>query len=158
MASKVERPIILPLSNPTSKSEAIPEDLIRWTSGRALVATGSPFPPVVYEGRLIPIAQCNNVYIFPGIGLAVAATAARRITDKMVLAAAYTLSELSPARKLAGAPLLPALTEAREIAVEIAVAVGRAAQAAGVAETTTVEELRRRVLAAQWTPQYPVFE
>src|SRR5208282_3095833 len=88
MASKVERPIIFPLSNPTTKSEAKADDLIRWTDGRALVATGSPSAPVSYGGRAIPIAQCNNVYIFPAIGLGVVATGARRVTDTMIVAAA----------------------------------------------------------------------
>src|SRR6476661_8253201 len=97
MARKVERPIIFPLSNPTIKSEAKADDLIHWSDGRALVATGSPFAPVSYEGRKIPIAQCNNVYIFPAIGLAVTASGARRVTDGMILAAARELAETSPA-------------------------------------------------------------
>ncbi len=88
MARKVERPIIFPLSNPTSKSEANAEDLIRWTDGRALVASGSPFAPVSYGGRKIQIAQCNNVYIFPAMGLGVVASGARRVTESMMLAAA----------------------------------------------------------------------
>ena len=92
MARKVQRPIIFPLSNPTTKSEAKADDLIRWTDGRALVATGSPFAPVSYEGRTIPIAQCNNIYIFPAIGLGVVASSARRVTDAMMLAAARTLA------------------------------------------------------------------
>jgi malate dehydrogenase (oxaloacetate-decarboxylating) len=154
MARKVERPIIFPLSNPTSKSEAKAEDLIYWTDGRALVATGSPFPPVSYAGRKISIAQCNNVYIFPGVGLALAATRAGRVTDSMMLAAARALAANSPAPKNPAAPLLPVLSEARKVAVEIAVAVAEAAQADGVAPKMSHEELRRRVLAAQWTPEY----
>jgi malate dehydrogenase (oxaloacetate-decarboxylating) len=155
MARKVERPIIFPLSNPTIKSEAKGDDLIRWTEGRALVATGSPFAPVSYEGRKIPIAQCNNVYIFPAIGLAVTASGARRVTDGMILAAARELAENSPALRDASASLLPALTDIREVAVQIAIAVGQEAQRAGVAPKTTKEELRRRVIATQWVPAYP---
>jgi malate dehydrogenase (oxaloacetate-decarboxylating) len=155
MARKVERPIIFPLSNPTIKSEAKADDLIRWTDGRALVATGSPFAPVSYEGRKIPIAQCNNVYIFPAIGLAVTASGARRVTDGMILAAARELAENSPALRDASASLLPALTDIREVAVQIAIAVGQEAQRAGVAPKTSKEELRRRVIATQWVPAYP---
>src|SRR5208337_4055774 len=99
MARKVQRPIIFPLSNPTDKSEAKADDLIRWTDGRALVATGSPFAPVSYDGRTIPIAQCNNVFIFPAIGLGVIASGASRITDDMMLAAARALGGHSPALK-----------------------------------------------------------
>src|SRR5260370_22657473 len=99
MARKVERPIIFPLSNPTDKSEAKPDDLIRWTNGRALVATGSPFPPVTYAGSQVPIAQCNNAYIFPGVGLGIVASRACRVTDTMMLAAARALGNNSPALK-----------------------------------------------------------
>ena len=113
MARKVERPVIFPLSNPTARSEASPEDLIRWTDGRALVATGSPYPPVQYEGRTIPIAQCNNVFIFPAVGLGVVASGARRVTDGMMLAAARALGEHSPARKDPSGSLLPALRDVR---------------------------------------------
>ncbi|HET9712486.1 MAG TPA: NAD-dependent malic enzyme [Pyrinomonadaceae bacterium] len=155
MARKVDRPIIFPLSNPTIKSEAKADDLIRWTEGRALVATGSPFAPVSYEGRMIPIAQCNNVYIFPAIGLAVSASGARRVTDRMILAAARELAENSPALRDASASLLPTLTDIREVAAQIAIAVGEEAQRAGVAPKTTKEELRRRVIATQWVPAYP---
>jgi malate dehydrogenase (oxaloacetate-decarboxylating) len=154
MARKVERPIIFPLSNPTSKCEATPEDLIRWTQGRALVATGSPFAPVNYDGRTIPIAQCNNVYIFPAIGLGVVASRARRVTDAMLLAAARTLAENSPALKDDSAPVLPPLPNLRKVAAEIAVAVGIAAQKGGVAAQVTEDELRARVTASQWTPDY----
>jgi malate dehydrogenase (oxaloacetate-decarboxylating) len=154
MARKVPRPIILPLSNPTDRSEASAEDLIRWTEGRALVATGSPFAPVKYAGREIPIAQCNNVYIFPAVGLGLVASSARRVTDGMILAAARALGDCSPALQDPTAPLLPALEDLRKVAVEIAFAVGREAQRAGVAAMTTEEELRAQVIASQWFPAY----
>jgi malate dehydrogenase (oxaloacetate-decarboxylating) len=154
MARKVERPIIFPLSNPTDKSEAKADDLIRWTDGRALVATGSPFAPVSYAGRTIPIAQCNNAYIFPAIGLGIVASGARRVTDAMMLAAARALAGNSPALKDASAPLLPPLTDIRRAAAQIAVAVGMEARKDGLAPKLAVDELRQRVTAAQWTPAY----
>jgi malate dehydrogenase (oxaloacetate-decarboxylating) len=154
MARKVDRPIIFPLSNPTSKSEAKAEDLIRWTDGRALVATGSPFAPVTYGGRTIPIAQCNNVFIFPAMGLALVASGARRVTNAMMLAAARELGANSPALKDSSASLLPRLTDIRRVAAEIAIAVGIQAQKEGLAPKTTEDELRQRVTAAQWTPAY----
>ena len=167
MASKVDRPIIFPLSNPTEHSEAHPADLIRWTSGRALIATGSPFPPVLFEGRSISIAQCNNVYIFPAIGLAVVAsrssapnavTVAQRITDAMMIAAARTLAEHSPALRDPSAPLLPALKDLRCLAVEIAFAVAREAARSGVAPVfDSVAALRSQILASQWSPAYPTY-
>ena len=155
MARKVERPIIFPLSNPTSKSEAKADDLIRWTEGRALVATGSPFAPVRYGGRTIPIAQCNNVFIFPAMGLGVVASGARRVTDAMMLAAARALAANSPALKDSSASLLPPLSDIRRVAAQIAVAVGMQAQKDGLTPKLTEDELRQRVTAAQWTPAYP---
>jgi malate dehydrogenase (oxaloacetate-decarboxylating) len=155
MARKVERPVIFPLSNPTAHSEARPDDLIRWTSGRALIATGSPYAPVQYDGRLIPIAQCNNVFIFPAVGLGVVASGARRVTDGMMLAAARTLGEHSPARKNPSGSLLPAVRDIRAVALAIATAVGLQAQRAGVAPKTSPEELSNRVAAGQWAPEYP---
>ena len=154
MARKVPRPILFPLSNPTAKSEAKPDDLIRWTEGLALVATGSPFAPVDYGGRTIPIAQCNNVFIFPAMGLGVVASGARRVTDGMMLAAARALAANSPALKDSSASLLPALSDIRKVAVEIAVAVGVEAGKGGHAPRMTEEDLRRRVIAAQWNPAY----
>jgi malate dehydrogenase (oxaloacetate-decarboxylating) len=157
MARKVQRPIIFSLSNPTSKSEASAQDLIRWTDGRALVATGSPFPPVSYGGRKIPIAQCNNVYIFPAMGLGVVASGARRVAEPMMLAAARTLAGNSPALTDSSASLLPPLTDIRRVAAEIAVSVGIEAQKDGVAPKLSEDELRHRVQATQWTPAYPSF-
>ena len=157
MARKVERPIIFPLSNPTTKSEAKPNDLIRWTGGRALAATGSPFAPVTYGGRAIPIAQCNNIFIFPAMGLALVASGARRVTDAMMLAAARTLGAYSPALKDPSASLLPPLTDIRKVTAEIAVAVGIEAQKDDLAPKTSEEEFRHRVTATQWAPTYPSF-
>src|SRR5713226_4878818 len=154
MARKIKRPIVFPLSNPTSKSEAKADDLIRWTDGRALVATGSPFAPVRYGGRTIPIAQCNNVFIFPAMGLGVVASGARRVTDAMMLAAARALAANSPALKDSSASLLPPLTDIRRVAAEIALAVGIQAQRDGVAPELSEDELRQRVRAAQWTLAY----
>lgn len=156
MARKAERPIIFPLSNPTAKSEAKPEDLIRWTDGRALVASGSPFAPVSYGGRKIPIPQCNNVYIFPAMGLGVVASGASRVTEPMMLAAARALGTNSPALKDPSASLLPPLTDIRRVAVEIAFAVGIEAQKDGVAPKISSDELRQRVLKTQWAPAYSV--
>ena len=156
MARKVDRPIIFPLSNPTDKSEAKAEDLIRWTNGRALIATGSPFAPVNYDGRQIKIAQCNNVYIFPAIGLALVASSATRVTDKMMLAAAQELGRHSPALQDPSASLLPSLKDLRTVARNIAFAVGMAAQKDRVAPKLPEDELRARVIAAQWTPTYPI--
>lgn len=165
MAGKVDRPIIFPLSNPTGHSEAHPADLFRWTNGRALVATGSPFSPVNFEGRSIPISQCNNVYIFPAVGLAVVAArrssaevGAQRITDAMMIAAARTLAEHSPALKDPSAPLLPALKDLRSLAVEIALAVAReAARSAAPSPVDSSAALRSQILANQWTPAYPAY-
>lgn len=158
MARKVERPIIFPLSNPTDRSEAAPADLLRWTDGRALIATGSPFEAVDFDGRKIPIAQCNNVYIFPAVGLGLIASGARRVTDKMMIAAARALGENSPALREPAAALLPSLKELPRVAREIAFVVGAEAQRAGVADPFSEEELRARIKATQWTPSYPVLE
>jgi malate dehydrogenase (oxaloacetate-decarboxylating) len=157
MARKVDRPIILPLSNPTSKSEATAEDLIRWTDGRALVASGSPFAPVTHNERTITIAQCNNVHVFPAMGLALVASRARRVTDAMMQAAARALAANSPALKDPSASLLSSIKDSRRVARDIAVAVGMQAQKQGLAPKTTEDELRQRVLKAQWTPTYPNF-
>jgi malate dehydrogenase (oxaloacetate-decarboxylating) len=157
MARKVSSPVILPLSNPTTKSEAAPADLLRWTSGRALIATGSPYPPLEFEGRRIPISQCNNVYIFPAVGLGVVSAGARRVTDGMFLAAARALGTHSPARADSAAPLLPAWNHIRKLAAEIAVAVALEAQRSGVAPKTTEEKLRAHVTANQWAPEYSEF-
>ncbi|MGA8145359.1 MAG: NAD-dependent malic enzyme [Candidatus Acidiferrales bacterium] len=155
MARKVDRPIIFPLSNPTDRCEAVPEDLIRWTDSRAIVATGSPFAPVEFAGRKIPIAQCNNVYIFPAVGLGLIASGARRVTDRMMVAAGRALGENSPALTDPTAPLLPSLKDLRTIARQIAFDVGIEAQQAGVAQPRSSGELRDSIAATQWIPEYP---
>jgi len=154
MARHVTRPMILPLSNPTSKCEALPVDLINWTEGRALIATGSPFDDVEYQGRKIRIGQCNNAYIFPGVGLGVIAAQARRVTDAMFIAAARTLSELAPVRRDPSLALVPQLREVREVAQRVAVAVAVQAQRDGVADQLPDDELVRRIDATMWTPEY----
>jgi malate dehydrogenase (oxaloacetate-decarboxylating) len=154
MAKHVERPVILPLSNPTSKSEATPSELLQWTEGRALIATGSPFQPTGYAGRLIKVGQCNNVFIFPGVGLGVIASGANRVTDAMFSAAARVLSEFSPALTDPDAPLYPPLESVREISRKVAVAVGIEAQQAGLAEITSLDELEQNVRDKMWRPHY----
>ncbi len=158
MARHTAHPIIFPLSNPTSRCEADPADLLAWTSGRAIVATGSPFPPVpasLYggEGSRI-IGQCNNAYIFPGVGLGVIASGARRVTDEMFVVAAMALSDLSPALKDPTASLFPPLEGVRPVSRAVAIAVAAEAQRQGLAELTTVAELERRVDLHMWRPRY----
>jgi malate dehydrogenase (oxaloacetate-decarboxylating) len=154
LARQVQRPIIFPLSNPTSKSEATPADLLAWTAGRALIATGSPFLPPVYEGRSIPIGQCNNAFIFPGVGLGVLAARAGRVTDAMFAAAARALSDCSPARSDPAASLYPPVGDIRVVSKHVALAVAAEAQRTGQAEPTSPEELERRVTALIWVPRY----
>ena len=154
MAGSVDRPIIFPLSNPTSRAEARPADLLAWTDGRALLATGSPFGDVAFGGKRYGIAQSNNAYVFPGVGLGVIASMSCRITDSMLFAAAKALSELSPARKDATAPLLPDLNDIRSVSRHIARAVGAQAQAENLAPATSSEELENRIAIKMWTPRY----
>jgi len=146
--------VIFPLSNPTERSEATPQDLIAWTGGRAVVGTGSPYPPVMREGRPRRIDQTNNAYVYPGIGLGVIAVKARRVSDGMFLAAARTIAELSPAKRDAGANLLPPLAELRRISFDVAVAVARQAVAEGLADPAGDAELTAAVKAKMWEPVY----
>ena len=155
LAGKSERPIIFPLSNPTSHAEAHPAELDEWTDGRALIATGSPFAPLQRDGVTRPIAQCNNVYIFPAMGLAVTAAQATRVTDDMMRVAAATLGDASPALSDPNAPLLPAWSDVPDIALRIAAAVGRQAIADGVAPARSDEELSERISQVHWAPEYP---
>jgi malate dehydrogenase (oxaloacetate-decarboxylating) len=153
MAAHVERPIILPMSNPTELAEAAPADIIRWTEGRALVAAGSPFGPVTYDKITYVIGQANNALIFPGLGLGVIAAGATRVTDNMLAAAARTVSDLvdTTAR---GAPLLPQVEELRETSLSVAVAVAEAACADGVATVRADGDVRAKARALMWEPVY----
>jgi len=155
MAGKTARPIIFPLSNPTSRAEARPAELDHWTDGRALLATGSPFAPLLRNGVEHPVAQCNNVYIFPAMGLAVTAAEATRVTDEMMRVAAATLGDASPALVDPDQPLLPTWTDVPDVAVRIAHAVAAQAVAEGVAPKRTNEELAQRITQVRWIPDYP---
>ena len=156
MAAHVDRPIIMPLSNPTSHSEAQAADLIAWTGGRALIATGSPFPPVEYNGVEYQVAQANNALIFPGLGLGVTVSRARRVSDGMLAAAANALAGLSDAAT-PGAAVLPPVTSLREVSAAVAEAVARAAQAEGLSDVP-LDDLPGRVRQAMWEPAYPKVE
>jgi malate dehydrogenase (oxaloacetate-decarboxylating) len=157
LAAHVDRPVIMPLSNPTSRAEAAPADLIAWTGGRALVATGSPFDPVVHDGTTYRIAQANNALVFPGLGLGVAVARARRVSDRMLAAAADAVAGLSDATT-PGAPLLPPVDNLHEVSATVAVAVARAAAADGLAEAALDDNPIQQVLAAMWQPEYPRVE
>jgi malate dehydrogenase (oxaloacetate-decarboxylating) len=153
MAEHCTRPIIMPLSNPTSRAEATPADLLAWTDGRALVATGSPFGQVDHGGVRFAIAQANNALIFPGLGLGVAACGATRVTEGMVGAAADALAGLVNAYR-PGAALLPAISDLRMVSATVAVAVARAAEAEGVASSPLTDPVQQ-IFARMWQPDYP---
>lgn len=154
IAAKTERPIIFPLSNPTSRAEAHPSELDEWTGGRALIATGSPFGPLRRAGVERTVAQCNNAYIFPAMGLAVTAAQATRVTDEMMRAAAAALGDASPALADPNQPLLPAWSQVPDIAQRIALAVAVQAVADGVAPQRNAAELSARIAQVRWTPEY----
>jgi len=154
MARHADKPVIFPLSNPTSRAEAVPADLLEWTGGKAVIATGSPFDPVEHQGKTHVIAQCNNSYIFPAMGTGILAAGARRVTDGMFMVAAEALRDKSPALKDPRASLLPSLKDIRSVTRHIAAAVARQAQEDGVADKTTEHELERRIDETMWTPDY----
>ena len=154
MADASARPLILPLSNPTNLAEAEPEAILRWTDGRAIVATGSPFPPVVHGGRVHAIGQANNVFVFPGIGLGTIVAEARRVTDAMLLAAARTLASLVSDARLDAGAIYPEIAGLREVSRAIAVAVAREAMRSGDAAELDAERLEADVVSAMWWPDY----
>jgi len=154
MAREVERPVIFPLSNPVSRSEATPADLWRWTQGRALVGTGSPYPPVEIDGKPFTVDQTNNAYVFPGVGLGVLAVRARRVSEGMFTAAAKALADISPAAREPNANLLPPVHDLRSVAVTIAAAVARQARAEGLCAAFEDDELDQLIARKMWEPVY----
>jgi malate dehydrogenase (oxaloacetate-decarboxylating) len=153
MAAHTSRPVIMPMSNPTSLAEARPADLIRWTGGRALVAAGSPFGPVDFDGTRYVVGQANNALVFPGLGLGVIAARATRVTDGMLSAAAYAVADLVDTTT-PGAPLLPRVEALRDTSLAVATAVARAAMADGVATAPLDGDVTEQVRALMWQPAY----
>lgn len=154
MANEIERPIIMPLSNPNSLSEARPEDLLKWTNAKAIIATGSPFPDVNHENKLYRIAQSNNAFAFPGIGLGAIAVKAKHITDEMLYAATLALTACSPSAQDKTAPILPKLSDSKLISFHVALAVADQARKQGLAripEHVNLEEVIRNTI---WEPRY----
>ncbi len=157
MAKHTKRPIIFPFSNPNDLSEARPEDLLWWTEGRALVATGSPFSPVDFNGREISIAQGNNALIFPGVGLGTLVAEASEISDRMFTAAARALAAGVTQEEHSAGQLFPAISRLREVTREIAAAVVRQARDEGLARDLPDDQIDERVKRAMWTPDYPEY-
>ncbi len=154
MSAYCPKPIIFPLSNPTSRAEAVPEDLLNWSAGNALIATGSPFDPITINGTQYNIAQCNNSYIFPGVGLGVVAGKAKRVTDKMMMAAALALSDLAPAVHTGEGRLLPELSSIREVSKHIAKAVILQGIKEGHVKKMDEDEINKVIEETMWVPRY----
>ncbi len=154
MAARAHRPVVLVLSNPTASSEAVPADVLAWSGGRALVATGSPFPPVVVEGRQHLVAQANNVFVFPGVGLGAMVAHARELTDGMFMAAASELAEMVTPERLAQGAIYPALSDLRAVSRRIAIAVAREARDRGLGRLAADGEIEAAVDATMWDPVY----
>ena len=152
------RPVIFPLSNPTSVAEATPADLLRWTEGRALVGTGSPFAPVEVSGRSVRISQINNSFIFPGLALGILVSRAERVTDGMMMAAAKALASQSPTVQDNDAPLLPAVAESRNVAMHVAESVARQAIAEGASAITDSLRIPDMLRTYVWEPVYHQYE
>jgi malate dehydrogenase (oxaloacetate-decarboxylating) len=149
-----ERPVVLALSNPTNKIEALPEEILEWTHGDAIVATGSPFAPVHVRGVTHHIGQCNNVLVFPGVGLGATAVGARSLPDSAFAAAARAVYESTDRTSTPGAPIFPPLSRLRDVSYAVALAVGRALVEAGAAPPLTAKEIAGRVAASMWEPAY----
>ncbi|HEY7864383.1 MAG TPA: NAD-dependent malic enzyme [Psychromonas sp.] len=157
LCANTDQPIILPLSNPTSRVEATPQDITTWSHGKAIVATGSPFPPTLYKNQHIEVSQCNNSYIFPGIGLGVLAARATAISDNMLMAASQALADASMQYKKVQGALLPPLSEIKPISKSIAYAVAQQAIADGLALPVSEETMQRRLVDNFWAPKYRTY-
>ncbi len=154
MKAHCNMPIIFPLSNPSRQVEATPEQVINWTEGEVIIATGSPFESVEYKGQMFPIAQCNNSYVFPGIGLGVVSAKINRITDEMLMAASAMLAQASPLANTGTGELLPPLVEIAALSKKIAFAVGKVAFEQNLALPLSDEQLMENIERNFWTPQY----
>jgi malate dehydrogenase (oxaloacetate-decarboxylating)(NADP+) len=157
MAEVNERPLVFALSNPTSRAECTAEQAYRWTGGRGLFSSGSPFDPVELDGRRYEPSQTNNAYVFPGLGLAITATAARRVTDGMLLAAADALVDQAEESLLRRGALLPPLERIREVSLTIATAVSRVVIAEGLAGCELPQDLEEHLLGRVYRPAYPEY-
>jgi malic enzyme len=158
MGDACERPIIMPMSNPTAATEARPADILEWTAGRAIVATGSPFAPVEYGGRSYVIPQANNAYVFPGMGLGAIVSEARILPDSVFLVAARRLAEMAPSEGLADGALFPPIADLRAVAREIAIAVVAHLGQLGVGRRFPPAAIPAAVDAAMWRPAYVKYE
>jgi len=152
MAKHVERPVIMPLSNPTKLAEAVPMDIINWTDGKVLIATGSPFEPVEYNGQLFEIGQANNAFVFPGLGLGAIVVKAKKFTASMFAEAANAVAQMSE-ELTSGNTLLPNINDLRKVSIAVAIAVAKAAIRDGVA-TVNIANVEEAIEAAMWTPTY----
>jgi malate dehydrogenase (oxaloacetate-decarboxylating) len=158
IAQNTQRPIIFPLSNPTDRSEATPRDLRAWTEDRAVVGTGSPFPPIIRGGHPFRIDQVNNAYVFPGVGLGTIAIKARHISERMFLAAARAIADLSPAKRDSHANLLPPLAQSRTISLQVAIAVAEQASREELAGSLPKDDLTTAVKSMMWAPIYSTYQ
>src|SRR5579863_2844 len=158
MAEHNPRPVIFPLSNPTSRAEATPADLETWSEGRAVIGTGTPFPPLERNGAKFKVDQTNNSYIFPGVGLGAIAVKASRVTDPMFMAAAKALAAVSPARSDAAKNLLPPVTSLREVSVTVALAVALQAHKEGLTQGVNTDQIEDLIRRKVWTPHYAPYQ
>ncbi len=154
MASCSDRPLLFPLSNPTSKAECTPLEALQYSDGRALVATGSPFEPVTFNGQTYVIGQCNNVFVFPGVGLGVIISEASRVTDSMFLAAARALAEFTASKAASECPLYPSLRDLRAASLHVAFKVARVARDEGIGRTLDDDTLQSAIRDFCWFPEY----